>query len=259
MIAHILIRAGDVGRMIRRTTVRIMETMRLIRSFAVRARRYRFGVLFGALMLTLTGHAFFSDLPLVAKPSEWLLAASLAAILLASEARPRALMVLGAILAFARLPQSQIQAPHLAMLSQALWGVSCLLTTLVAVAVAFRRGRVDAERIFAVLGAYLLTGLVFGITYGLLNDLRPGSFRLPEPETARFEHGAYISFVIVTSLGFGDVVPVTPVARGLTILEAVIGQMYMAVLVARLVSLYSAEEFARYMDERSQRKRRPPP
>ncbi|HEX7213551.1 MAG TPA: potassium channel family protein, partial [Methylomirabilota bacterium] len=62
-----------------------------------------------------------------------------------------------------------------------------------------------------------------------------------------------------TSLGFGDVVPVSPVARGLTILEAVIGQMYMAVLVARLVSLYSAEEFARYMQERAKRRRTPPP
>jgi len=64
------------------------------------------GGLFCALLLTLTGHAFFTTLPLGAKPSEWLLAVSLAAILLASEARPRALMVLGAVLAFARLPQS---------------------------------------------------------------------------------------------------------------------------------------------------------
>jgi hypothetical protein len=226
---------------------------------ALRIRRYRFGMLFCALMLTLTGHAFFSALPLGEKPSEWLLAMSLAAILLASDARPRALMVLGAVLAFARLPQSLIQAPHLVMLSQALWGVSCVLASIVTVAVGFRRGRVDAERIFAVLGAYLLTGLIFGITYGLLNDLRPGSFRLPTEETARFEHGVYISFVILTSLGFGDVVPVSAIARGLTILEAVIGQMYMAVLVARLVSLYSAEEFARYMEDRRRRRRNPPP
>jgi|EndophyteCoNSPM_1038545.scaffolds.fasta_scaffold00710_2 hypothetical protein len=78
------------------------------RSLTVRLRRYRFGGLFCALLLTLTGHAFFTTLPLGAKPSEWLLAVSLAAILLASEARPRALMVLGAVLAFARLPQSLI-------------------------------------------------------------------------------------------------------------------------------------------------------
>ncbi|HEY7041120.1 MAG TPA: ion channel [Methylomirabilota bacterium] len=233
--------------------------LRAIYALGARLRRYRFGVLFGALMLTLTGHAFFTPLSLVAKPSEWLLAVSLAAILLASEARPRALMVLGAILAFARLSQSVLTAPHLVVVSQALWGVSCVLATGVAVAVAFRRGRVNAERIFAVLSAYLLTGLVFGITYGLLNDVRPGSFRLPELETARFEHGVYISFVILTSLGFGDVVPVSPVARGLTILEAVIGQMYMAVLVARLVSLYSAEEFERYMDERRRRRGTRPP
>jgi ion channel len=204
-------------------------------------------------------HAFFTALPLVAKPSEWLLAVSLAGILLATEARPRALMVLGAILAFARLPQSFLGAPSLVMLSQTLWGVSCLMATIVAVTVAFRRGRVGSERIFAVLGAYLLTGLIFGIAFGQINDLSPGAFRLPTPETARFEHAVYMSFVVLTSLGFGDVVPISPIARGLTILEAVIGQLYLAVLVARLVSLYSAEEFARYMDERSQRRRRPPP
>lgn len=230
-----------------------------IRSLTVRLRRYRFGALFCALMLTLTGHAFFTALPLGAKPSEWLLAVSLAAILLASGARPRALMVLGAVLAFARLPQSLIDPPHLLVLSQALWGVSCILATIVAVAAGFRRGRVDAERIFAVLSAYLLTGLIFGIAYGLIHELRPGSFRLPTEEAVRFEHGVYMSFVILTSLGFGDVVPLTPIARGLTILEAVIGQMYMAVLVARLVSLYSAEEFARYMEERARRRRTPPP
>jgi len=184
---------------------------------------------------------------------------SLAGILLATEARPRALMVLGAILAFARLPQSFLGAPSLVMLSQTLWGVSCLMATIVAVTVAFRRGRVGSERIFAVLGAYLLTGLIFGIAFGQINDLSPGAFRLPTPETARFEHAVYMSFVVLTSLGFGDVVPISPIARGLTILEAVIGQLYLAVLVARLVSLYSAEEFARYMDERSQRRRRPPP
>ena len=79
-------------------------------------------------------------------------------------------------------------------------------------------------------------------------------FKLLFPKSAQL-----MSFVILTSLGFGDVVPVTPVARGLTILEAVIGQMYMAVLVARLVSLYSAEEFARYMEERAKRRRTRPP
>lgn len=239
-------------------TLAEMRLARLIRSSGVRFRRHRFAVLFCALLLTLAGHAFFSRLPLVAKPSEWLLAVSLAMILLSAEARPRALMGLGAALAFARLPQSLTASPSLVMLSQALWALACLLATFIAVAVAFRRGRVDSERIFAVLGAYLLTGLVFGIAYGLMNDVDPGAFRLPTTETARFEHAVYMSFVVLTSLGFGDVVPISPIARGLTILEAVIGQMYMAVLVARLVSLYSAEEFSRYMEERSKRRRTPP-
>jgi|GEM_PF-528704 hypothetical protein len=239
----------------------VLETRpgRMIRSFGARFRRHRFAALFCALLLTLAGHAFFGGLPLAAKPSEWLLAVSLAVILLAAEVRPRALMVLGAILAFARLPQSLTASPALVMLSQALWAIGCLIATFIAVAAAFRRGRVDSERIFAVLGAYLLTGLIFGIAYGVLDDVSPGAFRLPTEEAVRFEHAAYMSFVVLTSLGFGDVVPINPIARGLTVLEAVIGQMYMAVLVARLVSLYSAEEFERYMDERWKRRRRRSP
>lgn len=130
---------------------------------------------------------------------------------------------------------------------------------MVTVRVAFRRGRVDGERIFAVLNAYMLTGLIFGIAYGLVNEIRPGSFSLPSQGAMRFEEGVYLSFVVLTSLGLGEIVPATGVARGLAIVEAIIGQMYMAVLVARLVSLYSAEEFSRYLEERSKRRSKPSP
>jgi voltage-gated potassium channel len=51
--------------------------------------------------------------------------------------------------------------------------------------------------------------------------------------------GIYFSFVTLATLGYGDIVPASDVARGLAILEAVIGQFYLTVVVARLVSLYS--------------------
>src|SRR5262245_8407024 len=241
----------------KRAEVGEMRLLRVIRAIGSRYRHRRFAVLFFALLVTLAGHSFFGGLLPAQKPSEWLLALAIAGTLVSGGARPRALMVLGAILAFARLPQSWIEAPDLQILTQALWAGACLLATIVTVRIAFRHGRVDSERIFAVLSAYMLTGLVFGIAYALMSEIWPGSFSLPSQGTMRFEHGVYVSFVILTSLGLGDILPVTGIARGLTVVEAVVGQMYMAVLVARLVSLYSAEEFYRYMEERETRRSKP--
>ena len=55
----------------------------------------------------------------------------------------------------------------------------------------------------------------------------------------------YYSLVTMTTLGYGDIVPVTPAARSLTTLEAVVGQLYLAVLVARLVGLHVADSIRR--------------
>ena len=63
--------------------------------------------------------------------------------------------------------------------------------------------------------------------------MAPGQFSLA--------NGIYFSFVTLATLGYGDVVPQTEIARGLAILEAVSGQLYLAVMVARLVSLYVGE------------------
>ena len=113
---------------------------------------------------------------------------------------------------------------------------------------ALRGGRVDSERIFAALDAYLLAAFVFGVVYWVLDREVPGSFG-PEPLGALTPRRAvYLSFVVISTLGFGDIVPVSGAAQGLVTVEAVGGQMYLAVLVARLVSLYSADEHARRRD-----------
>ena len=69
------------------------------------------------------------------------------------------------------------------------------------------------------------------------NPMRLGS----EPAGLEF----YYSFVTMTTLGYGDIVPVSSAARGLATLQAVVGQLYLAVLVARLVGLYVAESASR--------------
>jgi hypothetical protein len=103
---------------------------------------------------------------------------------------------------------------------------------------ALRGGAVDAERIFAALDAYLLAGLVFGMCYWLLGRVDPLAFNETDLSLAR---ATYFSFVTLATLGYGDVVPRRELVQSLAIVEAVGGQMYLAVLIARLVSLYSRQ------------------
>ena len=105
---------------------------------------------------------------------------------------------------------------------------------------ALRATSIDSEHIYAALSAYLLAGLSFGLLYWALELAWPGSLYYGGSTIDRFSEadGVYFSFVTLATLGYGDFVPKSEVARGLVILEAVAGQLYLGVMVARLVSLY---------------------
>jgi hypothetical protein len=123
-------------------------------------------------------------------------------------------------------------------LAPALLGVAGLgMTGLVAVSV-LRGGRVDGERICAALCVYLLAGIAFGGIFAALEAVAPASLRGASDDVAS---AVYFSFVTLTSVGYGDIVPATPAARALAMLEAVFAQLYLAVLIARLVSLYERD------------------
>jgi len=102
----------------------------------------------------------------------------------------------------------------------------------------FRAERINLQIIFATLCLYLILGLFWGVLYGLLNELSPGSYA-----GALLENGAgvqltvfnYFSMVTLTTLGYGDITPQTPAAGALCQLEAITGQFYTAVVVAWLV------------------------
>jgi hypothetical protein len=95
-------------------------------------------------------------------------------------------------------------------------------------------GEVTQQRIEGALALYLLVALAFANAYETLDGMAPGAFTgaTDLPESFR-----YFSLIVQTSTGFGDIVPATPLARTLVTLQAVTGQIYMAVVLARLVSL----------------------
>jgi hypothetical protein len=98
---------------------------------------------------------------------------------------------------------------------------------------------VSREMIFGAIVAYLLIALMWAFLYMVLEKLVPGSFSFSEnaliSETRQFQ---YFSFVTITTLGYGDVTPLTDKASTLAMLEALIGQIYLVVLVAWLVGMH---------------------
>lgn len=102
-------------------------------------------------------------------------------------------------------------------------------------------GRVTVRQIQGAIAVYLLVGLTWAILYQLCDLTLAGAFNLPvahhlDPEKSQ-EEFTYFSFVTLTTLGFGDITPVHPIARMFVILEALLGQLFPATLLARLVSL----------------------
>jgi len=103
-----------------------------------------------------------------------------------------------------------------------------------------RAGPVNAYRILGAVAAYLLLGLVWAEAYRLVALLTPGAFSASHPSGAAEHDFTYFSFVTLTTVGYGDATPVRAAARSLALTEALTGQLYPAILLARLVSLTTA-------------------
>ncbi len=129
---------------------------------------------------------------------------------------------------------------ELETLSQALGLGSLGFISWMILARCLQPGRVTAARICGVLAVYMLLGLIWASIFSIVEHAIPGSFRLPA-EKGVTDELVYFSFVTLTTLGYGDAVPLSSGARGLAIVEALCGQLYLAVLVARLVALHLSE------------------
>jgi len=119
-----------------------------------------------------------------------------------------------------------------------LWGgLLLLLTVLVIVNRVLRLVEVTAQSIYAALSAYLLIGLMFTEFFAALNVLVPGQF-FAGGQPANSQTLQYFSFTTLTTLGYGDFTAIGSLGRAVAVLEALTGQVFLATLVARLVSAY---------------------
>jgi hypothetical protein len=210
-------------------------------------KRYRHAQLLVTLALLLVVRPFLDGLIGLALVDVFLMLALVSAVVACATSRRH--LVVGVTLAVLVQASAlyrayyEIEAVSFArlLLLIALFGY----VTALVLADVFRRGAsVDRDTIFGALAAYFLLGLTWAFAFALLESLAPGSFTGPglaekSGASTQYDYQRFIgySFVTLTTLGYGNVVPATARADALAISEAVMGQIYLTVLVARLVAL----------------------
>lgn len=122
-----------------------------------------------------------------------------------------------------------------------------IFITLVILSIVLRHEDVTLDTISGALAAYFLLGLVWGVAYGIVQALDPNAFAISaalDPtspaESASRTILIYFSLVTIASVGYGDIAPVSAAARSLASLEGLVGQLFLAVLIARLVGIHSS-------------------
>ncbi|MDP2482762.1 MAG: potassium channel family protein [Candidatus Palauibacterales bacterium] len=243
----------------------------------------RFGALFWLLVVTIAVPVVVPDGPIIQRSMTAVLFIAMLSGLRAIS-RQRRQLIGGMALALPAVVLSVLslglEVQSVYVWSLALYGlffgflaVQILLHTL-------RQTEVDAETIYGAVNVYLLMALFWTMAYLGVAIASPGSFHYPDTEplnriqaerlamrqsavppairpdwSEAREHAQgtfmYFSFVTLTTLGYGDLYPESDAARILAMLEATLGQLYLVILVARLVGLYTAQE--------TERRKRPPP
>jgi hypothetical protein len=107
---------------------------------------------------------------------------------------------------------------------------------------------VNSDVLCAGISGYLLLGLLWAFAYTLVGSVSPAAFafapRTGAPHVMEGFTAHYFSYITLCSVGYGDIVPVSPTARMLSMVEAMTGTFYVAVMIARLVALHAVRKHA---------------
>ena len=208
---------------------------------------YRYAVLFYSLILTLVVGPFLKAIGLSGNVVQLFLGLNLLAASVPLESLKRR-WVLPAIVLVAivlRIVSIQTDQAELATVSLFLWTAIGLYAVFMALRFALRSSVITSEHLYAALSAYLLAGLFMGVLYWSLEQIWPDSIIVNGPGASSpflVAEGIYFSFITLATVGYGDMVPGNAVVRGLAVAEAIAGQFYLAVMIARLMSLYMREK-----------------
>jgi voltage-gated potassium channel len=119
-----------------------------------------------------------------------------------------------------------------------------LLTISLAIRQVVSSGPINTNRVIGAICIYLLLGLIWSLFYVFLNMAIPGSFsaQIGGAPFQQVHHFMYYSFVTLTTLGYGDILPVRETARAFSTIETIFGQFYMAILVGGVVATFIARK-----------------
>jgi hypothetical protein len=104
-----------------------------------------------------------------------------------------------------------------------------------------KENEVTTDLIMAAASAYILLGMVWAYAYYFLESFHPDSFKASENLGDDLWGFLYYSFVTLNTVGYGDILAITKPARALSILEAITGQLYLAIMISRLVGLHASQ------------------
>jgi hypothetical protein len=205
----------------------------------------RFACLFFSLLVTLVAAPVLAALGISSRFIELFVALNLLAAVLITlfRFRPYVGVALLVLVLAARGAHALLGYKPLLWTSQGIGVAICLVSALVMLRYVLSEERVNSECIFAALSVYLLIGLMCGLLFFIFEEQWPGSVSLQASSLdggtqVQLEHAIYFSFVTLGTLGYGDIIPTGGPARALAVAEAIGGQIYLVVVVARLVSLY---------------------
>ena len=144
--------------------------------------------------------------------------------------------VIGAVFRFDHSSPVTVWMGHLAVTA------AILAVSLVIAKAVFAPGRVTHQRLEGAVILYLNIAVMFTSIYRLIFELDPAAFLAIPPHQTEYAAMAsmlYFSFTTLTATGFGEILPVNPLARSMANLESIAGQLYLAILLARLVTMHT--------------------
>ena len=165
--------------------------------------------------------------------------------------RRRRVLVIGIVLAVVSMltTSAALLAPgrEIAIARQSLLALYTVFTAAVLLSAVLAAGRITPDKLSGAVCVFLLMGIAWASVFSVMELVTPGSIHVPGEQAASVAESLqrgepstsliYFSFVTLTTTGYGDFLPVSRAARTLAWMEAVVGQLYLAILVARLVGM----------------------
>jgi len=138
-----------------------------------------------------------------------------------------------------------VHIPYLSLVGDCCAILFFAFTIIIILSSLFREDKVTLDVIYSSVAVFLLMALMWTFIFDVIETLHPGSFLVTaSPSQGTRIHFIYYSFVTITTVGYGDILPVSLTARAFSIVEMVIGQIYLVVLIARLVGINIAQSMS---------------